>query len=226
MCMAELFCLIKFGKKEHIELLMNQGRMRFAALSVFQNSHEIERGDKFEGAVHIVNGRFSKIECSHPVLGHHVFTSAANSRGTIINYDGSHFCFSSYAITPVCFNHKDVFNIDSRVIHFGESALVITEPTLFLKKIRKRLIELDVKHGNRLVSYYNYDRDGEIETDLFSKADTFSHQSEHRILIRANSNEDAIFVDVGSISEWSFISTTEDLLKTEFKAVRCRDSDI
>ncbi|MFV8346056.1 hypothetical protein [Flavobacterium sp. ZB4P13] len=77
--MNNLFCLIKFGRKENLEKLIEKGQMRFGAIVDFQKSTEKERGDKFEGAINITNEQFSKIECDHPDLGKFTFQPIANS---------------------------------------------------------------------------------------------------------------------------------------------------
>lgn len=219
--MHDYFCLIKFGEKEHLENLMSKGQMRFGALQAFEQSTEDERGDKFEGALNIVNGQFTKIECDHPTLGKHTFTPVKNSMGRLMQFAPNCFyCFSSYALTAECFKEGDEHVIDEKMHAFGDYALVITEPILFFDRVKSVLDQMNLKSGFSLVSYKNYEEEGDFDTTLFSKTDALSHQCEHRILVKNEIKQDAFFIEIGSIKDFSFLSTASDIIKTEFKANR------
>ena len=219
--MNSIFCLIKFGQKEHLESLCSKGQMKFSLLTDFQTSTERERGDKFETAVNIVNGQFTKVECDHPDLGRHTFKLATNTLGTITHFtEEPHYCYSSYALTSDCFRDQDTHSIDSKMLGFGDHALVIFEPILFLDRVKSCLTDKKVKFGYRRTEYKNYKVEGEIDTDLFSKTDELAHQYEHRILIKKDSVDKAIFAEIGSIKDWCFISKADELIQTEFKAKR------
>lgn len=219
--MTKIFCLIKFGEKEHLESLQHKGRIRFGAIETFAQSKEEERGDKFEGALNIVNGQFSKIEYNHPVVGTGTLIPAPNTLGSIINFtDDPYYCFSSYALTSDCFKETDNHKIDSRMIKLGPYALVIKEPILFLEKVRKNLTDLNLNFSYKLVEYRNYKQEGTIDTNLFSKANDLQHQFEHRILIRTDKKEKEIFHDIGSIKDFCFLSRADEMLQTEFTARR------
>lgn len=219
--MNNLFCLIKFGRKENLERLIEKGEMRFGAIVDFQTSTEKERGDKFEGAINIINEQFSKIECDHPDLGKFSFRPINNSLGTIINFTNDLFySFSSYALTSDSFKEVDIHIIDERMAEFGDYALVINEPFLFLNQVRQKLTEMKKKWGCQLVDYKDYKKRGTIETDIFSKTFDLKHQFEHRILIYSEQNEKEIFIEIGSIDKLCFLIKTEEILNTEFKSYK------
>ena len=210
--------MIKFGKKEHLELLRDKGQMRFGLLTDFQASTEKERGDKFETAVNIVNGQFTKIECDHPVLGRHTFKIAVNTLGTITNFTNEpHYCFSSYALTSDCFKDHDNHFIDNKMLEFGDHALVISEPIIFLDTVKNCLTGKKLKFGYKRTDYKNYKTEGDIDTDLFTKTDELDYQHEHRILIKKDSTNKEIFVEIGSIQDWCFLSRADELIRTEFR---------
>jgi len=195
--------------------------MRFGAIDDFAKSTEKERGDKFEGALNIVNGQFSKIECSHPDLGIHTFTPVPNTLGTIINFtDDPYYSFSSYALTSDCFNDNDIHRIDERMKDFGKYALVIHEPILFLNQVKKHLNDLKINFGYKLTNYKDYKQEGTFDTDLFSKTSDLQHQFEHRILIKTDQKEKEVFQEIGSMKDFCFLSRTDEMLQTEFKAKR------
>ena len=198
--MTNLFWLIKFGRKEHL----NKGQMRFGSIKEFESSTKNERGDKFEGAINIVNGQFSKIEYDHPDLGKGSFKPAQDTRGTITNFtDDPYFCFSSYALTSDCFK-EDSYEIDKRMLDFGEYALVIKEPILFFNHVKNKLNNLGIEYSYKLIHYKDYKQEGKITTNLFSKTDDLSHQFEHRTLIRTKTKKEEVFIEVGSIEEFLF----------------------
>ncbi len=219
--MADYFCLIKFGQKEHLVNLMERGQMRFGALSAFELSTEEERGDKFEGAINIVNGQFTKIECDHPTLGKYTFTPVPNSMGRLMQFaPDTFFCFSSYAITPKCFHETDLHKISEKMLAFGDYALVITEPILFFDKVKHILTQMNLDFAFSLVDYENFEAEGDFNTSLLSKTDTLSHQYEHRILVKNNIAESGFFIEVGSLKDFSFLSSAKDIIDTKFEANR------
>jgi hypothetical protein len=219
--MNHLFCLIKFGKREHIQNLLDLGQMRFGAISDFAKSNEIERGDQFEGSSKIVNARFSKIEYVHPELGNGIFIPVLNKLGRIINYTGSlNYCFSSYAITSNSFLEVDNHKIDKRMIEFGEYALIIKEPNIFLRKVKEKLRELNYKFSYSLIEYIDFKQEGEIYSNLFFKTSDLKHQQEYRILIQEDISVNEIFIEIGSISEFCILSPTVELIETNFTAIR------
>lgn len=219
--MNNIFCLIKFGQKEHLENLMTNGKMRFGAIDEFSQSKEKERGDKFEGAINIENGQFSKIEFNHPDIGRGSFTPAPNTLGTIIHFtDDPYYCFSSYALTSECFVDTDSHKIDGRMSEFGEYALVIKEPIIFLEQVKKKLKDLNLKFAYKLTEYKDYKQEGAFAINLFSKTDDLQHQFEHRILIQSEKREKEIFLEIGSIKDFCFLSRTDEMLQTEFNAKR------
>jgi len=223
--MNNIFCLIKFGKKEHLENLMNNGQMRFGAIDAFAQSKEKERGDKFEGALNIMNGQFSKIEYNHPDIGRGSFTPTPNTLGTIIHFtDDPYYCFSSYALTSGCFKDTDNHKIDERMSEFGEFSLVIKEPIIFLEQVKKKLKHLNLKFAYKLTEYKDYNQEGTFGVNLFSKTNDLQHQFEHRILIQSERREKEIFLEIGSIADFCFLSRTDEMLQTEFIAKRRQET--
>jgi hypothetical protein len=219
--MNNIFCLVKFGQKVHLENLMNNGQMRFGAIDTFAQSKEKERGDKFEGALNMVNGQFLKIEYNNPDIGRGSFTPFPNTLGTIIHFtDNPYYCFSSYALTSGCFEDTDNHKIDERMSEFGEYALVIKEPIIFFEQVKKKLADLNLKFAYKLIEYKDYKQEGNFVVTLFSKTDDLQHQFEHRILIQSEKTEKEIFLEIGSIADFCFLSRTDEMLQTEFNAKR------
>jgi hypothetical protein len=219
--MNSIFALIKFGQKKHLENLMYSGQLRFGSLEGFANSTEKERGDKFEGATNILNEQFIKIECDHPEIGKHTFIPVSQQLGRMINFsDEPYFSYSTYALTSDCFVDSNCHVIDKRMSEFGEFALVIREPSIFLDRVKRKLHDLNMIHQSKLINYKDFEKKGIIETNLFTKTTAFKHQFEYRILAKADKKQEAIYIEIGAIKDFCFLSKTQDLLKVPFYAKR------
>jgi hypothetical protein len=217
--MSEIICLIKFGKKQHLEDLINNGILRFSPIKSFRDSEQKEQGDIFEGAFNIINEEFSKIEVKHPTLGNHTFKPVPKRLGRISQYNEDSFClFSSYAITLDTFNNKDNHTIDHKMLEFGEYALFIKEPYEFLNRIYQELNLLNINFKSNLADYIDLSKRGDIDLSFFNKTDELSHQLEHRILIK--SDDEPKYIQIGSLKEFCDISTATDMIKTKFQAKR------
>lgn len=216
--MNDFFALIKFGQKEHLESLRDNGIMRFGAIESFQSSSESERGDRFEGATNILNGQFTEIECNHPTLGRYIFTPARNTTGEMIIFnDDPLYSFSSYALTTNCFKDKEMHKVDSKMLVLGEYALVITEPIIFLEKVKHYLMSEKIIFSYKECDYKDYSIEGEIRTNLFTKPNDLAHQREHRILMKTGVKKEAIFIEIGSIKDFCFLSRADEIIQMEFK---------
>ncbi|WP_310559278.1 hypothetical protein [Flavobacterium sp.] len=219
--MNRLFCLIKFGRKEHLEKLIGNGQLRFGAIDDFQKSTEKGRGDKFEGLINISNVYFSKIECEIPNFKKFTFQPMPNKLFSITNYTtDSFYSFSSYALTSDNFKETDIHKIDERMSEFGDYALVIEEPILFLNEVKRKLTEMNIKFGYQLTDYKDYKQEGTFEANLFSKTLDLEYQCEHRILINTEQNEKEVFIEIVSIKEFCSLIKADEILNIEFKANR------
>lgn len=223
--MSTLFCLLKFGKKEHLELLMNEGEIRFSPIQHFRHSQEEERSDDLEGAVRVVNEELLTIEIEHSTLGKRSFTPVPGSLRKLTYYDSRFIgCFSSYAVTDGLFDDKETHIVDERMLSLGDHVLVITEPKEFFHRIKQSFQDLKMQFGYKYVRYLDLDAKGEIEIDLFTKRPSFSHQSEHRILVVLE-KEEPLYIRIGSIKDLCSITPTALLpasvwIKTVYTARR------
>lgn len=201
---------------------MLNGKMRFGAIESFAQSEDKERGDKYEGALEVANGQFSKIEYDHPKLGKFTFNPVPNTVGTFIVFtDEPYYSYSLYALNSNCFKEKDNHKIDKRMIEFGDYALVINEPNIFLERVKEKLTNLNLISSYKLIEYKDYKEVGTIiNTNLFSKTKDLQHQFEHRILIKTEKKVNEIFIEIGSIENFCFLSKTEEILQAEFTARR------
>lgn len=219
---VKLFCFIKFGKKQHMENLLKQGQLHFSPLENFSESDEKERGDSFEGALQIINDQFTEITCDHPELGKHIFKVDSNSLGRIVQYSTAPFCsYSILSVTGASFSDGDTYKLNSSLATFGDHAVLIKEPIEFINRIKAKLISEQVEFGCKLIQYKDYNLRGEIKTDFFHKHISYAHQAEYRFLIK---HKEAIDFNIGSIEEFSSISSALDMTKMIFNAKRNNSS--
>jgi hypothetical protein len=81
----QIFCLIKFGQKEHVEKLLKEGELYFNTVSTYAELDDEERGDANEGAEWINNAQVVKIKVEHPTLGSLELFPATNQLSNLGN---------------------------------------------------------------------------------------------------------------------------------------------
>jgi len=214
--MQTVFLLIKFGKKEHLQKMLQSGQIRFGLIREFMESNETERGDKFEGAYEIINNGFTEITSQHPTLGTHTFKLDPNLPARLMQTNMDPHCsFSCYALTYEMFCESTVHDIDKRLLEFGEYAIIIKNPREFISRIHKELNNKGFKAEANLIEYLNFNQDGKISPNFFTKSDELKHQNEMRLLIE-NAEEESVTIEIGSIRDIAVLITAEDVIKNSF----------
>lgn len=205
---------IKFGKKEHLERLLEFGELYFNPLVKFSNSSEPERGDEYEGSSKILNDQFTKIECDHKTLGHFEFTPVDNKSKMIVYNDNIRLSLSVYSLSTDILSRENPYPIDKRMKTFGDHALWIQEPKVFLERLVKHFKSHSIEYGLDWITYQNYDAVGEIKTDFFCKTSELSHQREFRIIV-GSETEESQKIAIGSLKDIAVLVTSDQM--TEFK---------
>ena len=217
--MPTIFCLIKFGKREHLEKLQRMGQMRFTSLESFRQTKEQQRGDELEGALEIVNGGFTEVNCEHPTLGTFNFKIDEQSETRFLKTDASPYCiFSCYALTYEMLNTADIYKIDERMAEFGDHALVIKNPRQFIDRVHEQLIIQNKSWKTNLTQYRDLTSAGNFRADLFTKSDKYIHQNEFRFLFESDNNSPQ-FIELGSIKDISEIHSSRNIISNAFKRV-------
>lgn len=211
--------LVKFGKREHIESLLNEGHIHFSPINTFTQGSQPERSDKFEGAFKIINEEIIDIKCEHPQLGTFNFKPIKGRLAQMINYNNDNYCiFSAYAVTPKLFKDENSHIIDSRMSEFGNYAVLIHNPTEFVDRIKIELKESNIEIINcDLIEYIELSQQGTYDINFFNKTNVLSHQNEFRILIKTL-NENPLDIKIGSITNIAILSTTEEIINSTFTA--------
>lgn len=113
-----------------------------------------------------------------------------------------------YAI-PNIMNHD--FKINSKMLKFGKSALIITKPLEFLERISR---ELNSSFDMDYVNYYDKAKMKDGQYNIFQKPDIFEYQNEFRI---ATNLFEGSSVFIGDISDISILVESKALLDIEYQ---------
>lgn len=198
-------CLIKIGKQEYIEKLHKNGEVYMQRLSEYRGVEHSAQGDKYEGFSHIFQGRQVCLKINreqvHPEGAIYILES------TLINP----FVFCSFALQK---HHleNNLNRLSKKLLDFGETALVITNIEEFYSRVQDNIAEQDTIEAD-LVSYINPETyHGDM--GVFKKQDIYEYQSEFRIAVERESNEQYIKINLGSLEDISRIFSTKILLET------------
>lgn len=216
--MDKFFCFIKFTEKKFAEKLIKKGQIYFNLPSSFNNSDNKERVDKNEGAEWIDNSQIINIKVEHPTLGKFEFESIPNSVSKIVQYNYYFLSFSLYIITPALFNNDNTHKIDSRMIEFGDTAVIIEEPYIFLNTIIAELKRQNLDYEINTVNYRNL-TNGKVELTPFDKKQEHKHHCEFRIIIK-NTDNNPKTIEIGSIENYSRMTTSKSIIKSNWTAKR------
>ena len=216
--MDKIFCFLKFTEKEFADKLLNDGEVYFNLPSSYNKLTENERGDDNEGAEWIDNSQIVHIRSDHPTLGTFEFKPVPNSPSKIVQYNYYFLSFSLYAITPDLFDNSDTYKIDSRMREFGDTAVIIEEPYIFLNAIIAELKSKNLRYEIKPANYRDL-TNGRVDLVPFDKKQEHQHQCEFRIIIE-NTDNTAKTVKIGSIEKYSRLVSSESIIESIWTANR------
>jgi hypothetical protein len=196
---------------------MNSGQVFFNTVDSYAFSNEPERGDSNEGAISIENTQFKSIRAVHPILGTFNFKPQKNTLGKITQYDFSYLSHSLYAITSDVFSESDIFQISEKMKEFGEYALMIKEPYIFLNAITAELKKNNIKYEINSIDYQDLSKESKFKITPFIKDSKFSHQNELRIIVE-NKNDRAESINIGSITNYTLELRSQTMLEMIWEA--------
>lgn len=211
------FCLIKFGSEKHMESLLKNGELYFSTAESFKKSSNLERGDTYEGAEFIENFQMEKIKIEHKTIGTREFKTHPNKLTKFIQFNYEYLSYSLYAITPSLFENSENCRIDKRMLEFGESAVLINDPGMFLKDVFSKLKEMgNNRNFADFVKYRDFGCNGKIDVNPFIKKIEYQHQNEFRI-ITENSDDKPKLIKIGSIEDYSHLLSSKYLIESTLK---------
>ncbi len=237
------YCLAKITKREYAETLLD-GAVFMSPLSSFgdlgkrsADSNNNFRGDVLEG----VSQSFSpgnEPPAFKDILGE--ATPYIGGMGQIAECFLQERVYCLYCL-EYCSSHRNFIAPDPRCLDFGDTAVIILDPSEFLRRICYRLLEI---YGN---SFWAGAKRVQYSVDLtefteFTKADSYSWQNEYRIALDLSggkadqeawesmsdlcrimflnqggkvdhtANREPLFLNVGDIRDICAATTTDDFI--------------
>ena len=186
--------LLKFGKKEHMEQLLKNGTIYMNRLSCYVLHTNEQIGDKFEKTVYSVPVK----DTITYINGKHIPTNESTGSTKIIDMGLDPFSYSMYAeYIDRIEDWENKIYIDNRVFEFGNAAIIIHEPGIFLKRILSKYPKII----HRKVKYID-ENTYSGKRDFFVKSDKYEHQKEFRLAYFDNrTNKSVHKFDIGSIED-------------------------
>lgn len=182
-----IFSLVKIGKKEHLEQLQRTGSLRMMRFAAYQGMEDnVGRGDINEGMAAMFQPDQAVVK-----WGDHTLTGLLGPIKISYDSDVKKHVFCMHAIT----SHRlsAIFDegaspIDPENFGLGEHALIITNVTAFIERLKEVAYRRGPSFHAGLVEYIDPNtHHGQVGP--FRKSVKYSHQSEWRIVIEASDKE-------------------------------------
>ncbi len=198
------YFLIKIGQQKYIEALRNQGHLYLNTVNYFKGIEEAQRGDANEGVGRIEQVNWLKIQIGDKIIEmkkDQPLNRLVNAQLRITNPELQGNIYSMISISSDT-TANEAIN-DERNSILGDTFLIITNVSEFIKRINNQLKILGLKPQYGYVSYYDPNiHNGDL--NIFQKEIRFKHQSEFRLFIEHQINSVLQF-KIGTIEDISRI---------------------
>jgi hypothetical protein len=197
-----IYCLLKFGEKQHIQAFRSDGLLYMKPLAEFTKlESDMARGDCFEGTTRIVQSKHvGEFIFDTGKLGLGKFTAKPSDfAGPVrigLHKTASCNVYCMFAVTrPV---HGELVSIQN--LAFGDSFVLVLNPTEFLRRVVDAAKDAGISYlEHRLVEYYDAE-EYSGETGRFRKRSMFAYQNEFRIVVEPGSDTPRNLI-LGSLSD-------------------------
>jgi hypothetical protein len=196
--------LIKFGKRDNIYDLYENGTIYFNTIDYFQKLEEQGlRGDTYEGTTKIINyGPDDKVFMQLSIPSGKIADlkpTKLHHREYIREINGNIFCLYALKVDDNPVSRR--YEFDRRLWQFGTHFLIIQDSHKFFKLVSQELDRMKTRFASGLVTYY--DRNSvKKEISQFEKPNEYDYQSEYRFLLYRNS-KDPFSISIGSMADYS-----------------------
>lgn len=204
---------VKFGIKENLLKLLNQGELFFNTFSAFVQMNDKFRGDIFEGADNIISGHKIKSLTYRNPLGKKIDLMGQDFSVEYVidrrNWENkpTHL-YSLYMIKCKEYTNTEKV-IDERNLKFGNYAVCITKPEEFICRVKNKLEKEEIPFMGKPISYVNVD-DIKNNYNLFKKPIAYEYQNEFRFLIKSSSLE-PVKIQIGSLNDISVLLSAREI---------------
>ncbi|GAA0120657.1 hypothetical protein ACV3P7_15765 [Clostridium perfringens] len=220
--MCRIHMLLKFGTKEHMEMLRD-GKVFFGTRKLYNeisSNGNNNIGDKYEGVFPIKN-------CSIQLIDAKTKQLIVKGMGTLVQSDNRvddipFFSCTYLSDDNINENNNIVFDDNFKKCFMNEEGwdyVLTINPVEFLKRIRNKLNGINVLA--KTINYSDYDyvevrRDKamseNIKNILLWKDIKYSFQKEFRIILENKDidNDNKFILDIGDISDISYLFSKDD----------------
>lgn len=207
--------LIKFQSAERI-VSLQQGHLYAKTLKYYrereQETGDADIGDEFEAMLHINEGYLRSRDTGETIELKDVLIPTGNSQD---------FVFCLFAIYPSTQVFRFTDEQKTKMLSFGDTALVIQDSDAFIKRVLNaaklkgfdahfdavRYYDPSVDSGNLIVSLLKG-----MWNIAYWKRERYSYQQEGRFVFTPGNGEDHIDLDIGDISDISTIFPSSAVL--------------
>ncbi len=200
-------CFMKFGQKDHIMDMYTNGTIYMNPIQYFRTCEDNAlRGDKYEGIRALKNYPGGEFEIKAlNFKGEYISLQIREDYEQVLGNIYSLYSISSYHI-----KRPLKFKINNQISKFGDHCLFIKNNPEFLKRLKEKLRDLNLKFRYGFVDYYNSNKKNGIIT-LFQKPNEYKYQNEFRFYIERESTQPFV-ISIGSLEDIAAIYNTDFMI--------------
>lgn len=206
-------------KFEYAEELLKEGKIFMNPISSYSNINENAKNDFSEGCAVIIGEKVNLI-IEHPqdlhiekngkeIINKELNKNNAKYRGLYIPELKNSPVYCIYTIKNQNITSKlnktgfKLNKINKNILEFGNYGVLILDTKEFMRRVIKKINELNLKYYSSFVDYIDY---SEIEylykKSVFEKPKNYSYQNEFRIFIpKINNKKEPLIFEIGSIED-------------------------
>jgi hypothetical protein len=221
--------LIKFGKQDHMDRLINQGEVFLNHVGYFTKlENDQERGDLNEGVTRLwplTDGTMS-IKDENGVLKQFAKFTSGTARERSQNLENANLFCLFHLRVPI---NQDL-NLSEHIPKkswsgFGDTAIIIHDPNEFLSRLTTAAKSKGFEATKKFITYKDLGNHHGL-LDPFIKDEQYSHQQEFRVLLwqlPAKTTSESITLELGDLSD---ICMTLDTKTIKKGVIRVSDQNV
>jgi|TARA_B110001469_G_C9470134_1_gene236336 hypothetical protein len=194
--------LIRFGSHNYLKEFRETGKMYMNTLTYFRNlEDDDERSDISEGLSYSRHAEGEMV-----TIGSDDFTI----RGQVKMNDSNSCNYKIFSLYGQ--NEKNLNRINNRMLEFGDSAVIITEPSSFLDRFIRAAEQLKIEYSFQPVEYVSKEEYcGHMGP--YRKYSDLKYQSEFRIVMKLEHSKPLKDFYIGDIRDITKIYPSDHVIK-------------
>lgn len=200
------------------------GRIRMGSVASFRKQYESDFGRRQDFNENLL--ALYQPDKSIISINDNIISDLAGPVDVRLNNDDFSYLFCMTAITDLDIDRGGgCFSLDSALVNLGDSAIIVTNVSEFLRRLRSCISETGWLSGrsdesgkfSSPIEYVDLDTfHGRL--GLFRKSSQFAFQHEWRVALADALEQglEEIFLEVGDLTDITTVMASEHLLKTKF----------